>query len=598
MTDNQHRINPSAIRTLKSAILLSLVLVYLVVGRSSLPGITQDPVELYPSDNERFGFGVISNINDYDVGLLHAGWYVNWGASSQAPHPAGLEYVQIIRLSDDGYSPDQATLTQIAQDNPGLLWLIGNEPDTCYGQDCVLPDRYAELYHELYYLLKELDHTCQVAIGGVVQATPLRLQYLDIIWDTYLNLYGERMPVDVWNVHNFILREKRDPPDNWGCGIPPGIHVSEGEVREIGDHDRMYLFEQQINSFREWMRDKGERDKPLIVSEYGILFPQEHGYDYTRVQDFMLNSFDFFLTATDTDIGYPTDGNRLVQRWAWYSLEDDSFDCSDWNPPCTTWSNLFDPGTKEIESLGYDFRIYIEDNGLITPYYDLQPVTLTLQSEYTPVYGQPVSLTLSSRVVNWGNSSTGPFVVSFWDNDDLLGESHVGGVGPRYEGEILVDTSWRDPLTGTHTFRVLADSDYRVDEWREDNNAAAVDLGIDLALSELHAPMTLTQPGETIDITVTAKASNLGDVILRDLVVQLRDGGSPEPVATVIIAEIGPGVWQDISLTWPDRSAGLHLVIVVADPENLIIESNEENNWIQGTAFVASHWVALPLAYR
>lgn len=423
--------------------------------------------QLFPSPNERFGFGVTTDIKDYQVGLLHGGWYVNWGTMSEVPHPAGLEYVQIIRVHSDGsYWPSQAALVLILQNNPGLTWIIGNEPDCPY-QDNVHPNVYAQTYHELYHFLKGQDPTCQVAIGGVVQATPLRLEYLDMIWEAYQALYGERMPVDVWNVHNFILREKRG---DWGCSIPPGLSASEGELREIDDHDRMDLFEAQMRVFREWMQAKGERDKPLIISEYGILFNEELGFGYSRVRDFMLATFDYLLTATDPDIGCPADGNRLVQRWAWYSLDDDSFQ---WG---TTWSNLFDPTTKEIERLGQDFSGYVIGHDLITPYRDLQPVTLTLQPAGPLAYGQPTTLTLRSRVVNWGNSSTGSFVVSFWDGESRVDESTVPGLGPRYEGEVVVETSWTDPITRPRPFRVVADSAHQVKEWREDNNVATVEL--------------------------------------------------------------------------------------------------------------------------
>jgi hypothetical protein len=80
-----------------------------------------------------------------------------------------------------------------------------DEPD-CIWQDGVTPDRYAEVYHELYYFLKQRDLSCRIAIGGVSQSTPLRLQYLDAILNRYTELYDEKMPVDVWNAHSFMLR--------------------------------------------------------------------------------------------------------------------------------------------------------------------------------------------------------------------------------------------------------------------------------------------------------------------------------------------------------------------------------------------------------
>jgi hypothetical protein len=127
------------------------------------------------------------------------------------------------------------------------------------------------------------------------------------------------MPVDVWNVHNFILREERD---SWGVDIPPGMTEQTGVLREIADHDDLAIFRQQIVDFRRWMKEQGHQDKPLIVSEYGILMPADYGFPAQQVEQFMLATFETFRTATDPALGYPFDGYRLVQRWCWFSLGD------------------------------------------------------------------------------------------------------------------------------------------------------------------------------------------------------------------------------------------------------------------------------------
>ena len=74
-----------------------------------------------------------------------------------------------------------------------------------------------------------------------------------------------------------------------------------------------------------WMKSHGEQDKALIVSEYGIPMPAEYGFGAQRVTDFMLGTFDTMLTAADPELGYPADDYRLVQRWAWFSLADDTY---------------------------------------------------------------------------------------------------------------------------------------------------------------------------------------------------------------------------------------------------------------------------------
>jgi hypothetical protein len=242
------------------------------------------------------------------------------------------------------YRPDAGTIQAAAAANPGSTWLIGNEPDVIW-QDNTTPERYAELYHELYHLLKDADPTCRVAIAGVSQPTPLRLAYLERALDAYQGRYGEPMPVDVWNVHGFVLREERN---SWGVGIPPGFDDDAGLLYEIEDHDDLDLFRGQVLAFRRWMADHGQRDRPLVLSEYGILMPPEYGYDEARVEAFMVATFDYFLTATDDRVGYPRDGNRLVQWWAWYSLADTTYPTG----------NLFDPETKALTSLGSAFARY------------------------------------------------------------------------------------------------------------------------------------------------------------------------------------------------------------------------------------------------
>jgi hypothetical protein len=295
---------------------------------------------------KRFGFGVaISTVERYEVDQLHAGWYLGWSADPEPACPDGMEYAQMVRVRGGSAFPHDEDLKKIARMNPGSLWLVGNEPDVLW-QDGITPLEYAGVYHHVYTLLKDADPTCQVAIGGVSQPTPLRLQYLDLILEAYRDIYGGMMPVDVWNVHAFILREKRG---SWGVDIPPGIAVDEGRLYEIEDHDSLQIFRQQIVDFRRWMEERGEGDKPLLVSEYGIVMPSEYGFSQQRVRDFMYATFDFFMTATDPKLGYPPDGDRLVQRWLWYSLSDTVYPTG----------NLFDPTTGQITALGLAYGSYV-----------------------------------------------------------------------------------------------------------------------------------------------------------------------------------------------------------------------------------------------
>lgn len=344
---------------------------------------------------ERVGFGLTSSsLGVYtDVVDLGAGWYLDWRVRRDPERPGGMDYVQMIRVHqklscgqwyhsdrnlcpyaeplDYVFRPNQSDIEAAATANPGSLWLIGNEMDridwayceewngshcdvVAYnGQDEILPETYAVAYHDLYAIIKAVDPTAQVAIGGVIQPTPVRLDYLSAIWDHYSETYSETMPVDVWNVHNFIIQEEAN---SWGADLPPGSTATEGEhVGQPSTHIDMDIFIEQIEVFRAWMKDRGQQNKPLIVSEYGVLFhnslmglPDSPIY----VQTFMFDTFDYFATAKDCDLGYPADDCRLVQKWNWYSLDDT---WGNFNP----YSRLFDPESKEMTNTGLNFQAWI-----------------------------------------------------------------------------------------------------------------------------------------------------------------------------------------------------------------------------------------------
>jgi hypothetical protein len=504
--------------------LIGIAVIFVLSGLTTLPRLhaaeQSDSLQpagtpLYPSDNERLGFGVTRGIENYDVSPLRAGWYVNWGTAPQAAHPAMLDFAQIIRTSNAGYSPNGSALTSIIDRNPGSLWLIGNEPDCPY-QDNVLPANYARVYHDAYQAIKGRDPTAQVAIGGIVQATPLRLQWLEMAWNEYRARYGQVMPVDVWNVHAFVLREVRpghgrecQPPGateggEWGSGIPPGVSVNCGLWIGIDELDRLDLFQQNIVRFRTWMHDHGQQNKPLIISEYGILFNAELGYGYERVRNYMLATFDYFLSTSDPSLGYPADDYRLVQRWAWYSLDDDNFV---WG---TTYSALMDPDTRTLYPLGYDFARYA--SARVTPYVDLQPAAFRASTANPIAYGQTGTVRLQVDVSNRGNTASAASQVRFWDgNPDqggvLLGTVALPAVPVRYASVATATLNWSVAAQGNHTITVQVDPANQVTESREDNNRAtfAVNFGtVNLAVGAPGWQLTRgpLRPGEATQITL------------------------------------------------------------------------------------------------
>ncbi|MEZ4736413.1 MAG: hypothetical protein R3E79_55715 [Caldilineaceae bacterium] len=371
---------------------------------------------LYASPHQRIGFNVAPDngldINDYDAAVLGAGWYHNYGYRKTPQRPGGIGYHQMVRGGIDT-NKLPTLLGPVVDANPGALWILGNEPDR-YGQDGLTAAQYVVFYHKVYTFLKERDPSSRIAIAGVVQPTPLRLRYLDLVLSEYQQRYGVPMPVDIWDIHNFIL------PENcyWGASIPPGLEAYQSEGKPcdttLNEHGNITIFKQQIRAFRQWMKERGLRDSPLIVSEYGILLSKYHGYDYARVRNFMTASFDYMLNETDSELGYPADGNRLVQEFAWFSLNFWEFD------PDISFGlngNLFDHDSRQIMPLGRDFASYTAKVTART--IDLAATDLQVTPN-TANRGEPIQL--QTAFVNRDGITAEDVTVNFW-----LGNPHAGG---------------------------------------------------------------------------------------------------------------------------------------------------------------------------
>ena len=226
--------------------------------------------------------------------------------------------------------------------------MIGNEMERGESQDDILPKQYAKAYHDIYTAIKRADSSARVTVGGVVHPSPGRLQYLTIVYDEYLRLYGEPLPADLWNTHLYPLPELDrfgQPNDISGVAIGTdssiGLYVSDqldidctdptDDVMCYAEHTGMETFEYQVRSMRKWMAEHGYQDKPLIISEMGVLLPFGQGdscfkdefgvcFDRTRTANFLENSFDWMLDARDLSLGYPQDDFKLVQNWNWFSV--------------------------------------------------------------------------------------------------------------------------------------------------------------------------------------------------------------------------------------------------------------------------------------
>jgi hypothetical protein len=191
------------------------------------------------------------------------------------------------------------------------------------------------------------------------------------------------------------------------------------------------------------------------------------------VTNYLTASFDFMFTATDEQIGYPADGNRLVQGWVWYSLNDDY-----WN------GSLFDPNTKTLTVFGTTWKDYVSNpaNPLASqPQRNL--LVTNLQADPNPAYvssGDSMTINLRADIANSGNTNTSTgnnIMVSFWDGDpnepssNQIGNTQIlddlAGCG-RFT---TVEVDWPDIGEGNHVWYVKVDP--ITGETNSDDNVAS-----------------------------------------------------------------------------------------------------------------------------
>jgi hypothetical protein len=447
------------------------------------------------------------DITNYDTAQVGGGWYHDYSMSANPPQPGGIVHHQMVRgagrTTPESIQRLLPQIGRIVDANPGDHWILGNEMDR-YGQDGLTPLQYARFYHDVYYFIKQRDPSSRLAIGGIVQPTKLRLRYLDMVLSAYEQQYGEKMPIDIMDIHNFIL------PENcgWGAGIPPGLNAYANEgtpcPATLAAHGNIETFKQQIRTLRQWMKDRGYQDRPLVISEYGILLSQYHGFPHSVVRNYMLASFDFMLNTKDSATGYPADDYRLVQQFAWFSLNYYEFDLATYQG---LNGNLFDHGSRQIMPLGIDFANY-------TSQVTVRTIDLAVKSfGATPATvngGAPV--TLQTAILNSGGVAAEGVTVRFYNGDprnqgQLLGASSTfPQILPGCEQTQNVSFAWTPLQAGTYAIFAELVASNQSAESNQANNYATQTVNVLTSATPTATPTPTTTPTATSTETVVTPA--------------------------------------------------------------------------------------------
>lgn len=729
--------------------LVAVVMSAILVPAASASDESPDDACLYPSANKRFAFSVAGSENGgigaFNVAPLYGGAYLDWGSRTGALHPGGMDYVPMVHVDEfrsdwqpEGYWPSGSWLRSVVNDNLGATWLIGNEAEYRWDHDHATPEGYARIYHDVYHTIKALDPSAKIAMNGLATVSPLRLAWLDQVWNAYRSRYGVDMPVDVWNFHGYVVNEMvyewgpdlpygfvnavgygagewlpvNDPSasggtyhksHDWGArsyfafegnavtvivhtgpdagladifidaqlvqtidlytpergtrtlsftGLQPSPDPARGRRHHIrvgvngyknpaasdnwvrvdaisaestaalpggrlednnslratiithpDEYDDLNRVLGQVRMMRQWMADHGQRNKPLINTEYGILLDEATGFDYARVRRYMLGTFDLFWRSPqiiDHNIGMPDDGGRMIQQWFWFILSSQSRYNSG------THTSLMSPETLQMLPLGQEFGNYVRN--LASSYTDLTVAAFQVSPDWALFAGEESTLRATGVIRNLGNRAAGSFWVRLASDSTTVQQWQVAGLSPRHGGNdtFSVDHSWRAVMTGQRTLTLTADSAGQVGEPCDPNNAASVVLTAaqvtDMTVTNLATtPAVVT--GNTTTLRLTADVSNLGarGTAAGQVVVRFWDGQPGAGGVLLHSRTIQRGSNANLTTVyydWRGFAPGRHSIVVEVAP--VTEETNVANNRQQIEIFVphGGNYAYMPVLTR
>jgi hypothetical protein len=203
-------------------------------------------------------------------------WYYDYQYAS----PSALGHRRLFMVR---WGPFDDALRERMRQNRGAWWAAGNEPNDP-NQDFRSPAEYAQFYHDFYQFAKRVDARCKVVPAGLANAD---WRWAGEFRREYYRLYQQYPPADGWNIHNYLLEEQVDPYD-----------VAE--------------FKRRIVAFRHWMAEIGEGNKPLLLTEFGVLYGAgccERPVDSPEKTIRFMRETVRWLAESD-----------YVQHWAWFIL--------------------------------------------------------------------------------------------------------------------------------------------------------------------------------------------------------------------------------------------------------------------------------------
>ncbi|MFH1642767.1 MAG: C25 family cysteine peptidase [Nanoarchaeota archaeon] len=178
-------------------------------------------------------------------------------------------------------------------------------------------------------------------------------------------------------------------------------------------------------------------------------------------------------------------------------------------------------------------------------------------------------------IVHLGATIPSPTTVNHEFDKNLFRATFNDGLSS--VGEIMTQAKTRllNTYGGTHStavaetwmFLILGDPEISID-------TTSADLSVTDVLTNSTSPIV----GD--NVVILAKARNLGEADAQNVIVRFYDGNPGAQIGEVLVDNLGPASYEDISIVWNTTGylGGLYTIYAKVDPNNVISEANENNN--------------------
>ena len=252
---------------------------------------------------------------------------------------------------------------------------------------------------------------------------------------------------------------------------------------------------------------------------------------------------------------------------------------------------VVDPGNFVVETDETDNRVSL--TLLVAPAHLPNVVALPSNLGFVPMHpvdGDAVMLTMT--LLNAGAAPATDVLVQFVDVTDGAADP-IGAKqtiplilpGQSAIAQVTYDTTGK---AGERRIRVVADPHMILAESAENDNEAVGVLRVapaplpDIAILAEHIGFSAATAAPGDVVTVTATLLNLGSVVAENVVVQFVDAsnnGNSPITANQVISAIAPGGAASVQIAYGTRGRfGERRIQVVVDPNNLLVEQDENNN--------------------